>query len=127
MVAYSVHCEFDVTRRIGWNDTDDLARHIDTVVETLRQGEAARRVEVNANLETGRVILDMDLESSEMNRVSHARAVLAVAIRSSGGRHSGVLPDLEKTGRGAEPPSWSALRGATWLARTIDVVSDLQN
>jgi hypothetical protein len=111
---FDVVSEFDVNRRVGWDGTEDLAHHIDTVVDLLHQSDAVTGIEVDADLDTGRVRLAMSLTSWENNRAEHSRAIVGVAIRGARARHEGLLPELEISGAGADDAAWSGLRGPTW-------------
>lgn len=123
MPDYMVTSEFDVTRRVGWDGTEDLAQHLDAVAERLRQSTDVTSIETDAHLDTGRVHLTIQFTSWEINRLEHSRAVLGVAIRGAGGRHEGLLHEVEFSGSGADKASWSPLRGATWTLRRFDLDS----
>ena len=123
MLDFAVISEFDVTRRVGWDGTDDLARHIDAVVELLRQSHEVNGIEADANLDTGILRLVIRFHSWEMNRAEHSRAVVGVAIRATSARHEGLLPELEFRSAGADKGSWSALKGATWSVRRFEIDS----
>jgi len=117
MAVFVLETEFDVTRRVGWDETEDLATHMDGVIEVLRQSNDVRGVVADANLDTGRVSLEVTFDSWEPNRNEHARVVLGVAIRSAGGQHLGLLPEAEASGMNVEKEGWSPLRGAMWRCR----------
>jgi hypothetical protein len=123
MLDFAIISEFDVTRRVGWDGTDDLASHIDTVVDLLRQSHEVKAIEADANLDTGRLRLMIRFHSSEVNRAAHLRAVVGVAIRAASGRHEGLLPEFEFSSAGADKGSWSALRGPTWSVRRFEIDS----
>jgi len=120
---YQLDCEFDVMRRIGWSD-DELGEHIDSVFERLRQSAEVRRIESEADLDTGRASLNIGFQSWELNHSLHARTVLSVAIRASGARHENILSVSEESKlMGSKTESWSALRGATWRLRRAELVT----
>jgi hypothetical protein len=116
-------CEFDVTRRIGWDETEDLASHLDRVVDVLRQNDDIVGIEADANLDSGRASLSVQFESWEPNRNDHARAVLGVAIRAAGGQHVGFLSDLEAAGTNVDKTQWTPLKGPMWRCRRAVVES----
>ncbi len=126
MTQYRLACSFDVLRRIGWSD-DELGLHIDDVFERLRQSTEVRRVESEADLDTGRTSLSVDIESWEPNRKQHGRTILSVAIRAAGARHQGIFSVTEEASLfGSRSGSWSPLRGAVWRLRRseIEVLSE---
>ncbi|KAA3641086.1 MAG: hypothetical protein DWP92_01865 [Armatimonadetes bacterium] len=121
MTEYMIDGEFDVRRRLGWDDSDDLATHLDEVAEVLTRNSEVTRVETEGNLDSGRVYLKIYLDSWEINRVEHSRSVVGVAIRAAGGRHDGLLPEREVSGGGAEKGLWSPFWGATWTVRRFEL------
>ena len=121
MTDYRLRCEFDVLRRIGWSD-EELGIHIDDVFERLRQSTEVRAIETEADLDTGRVMLDLSVRSWEPNRNMHARTILSIAIRAARARHEGILPMSDESKlMGSKQAAWSALRGATWRLRRADL------
>ena len=64
MTDYRLRCEFDVLRRIGWSD-EELGIHIDDVFERLRQSTEVRAIETEADLDTGRVMLDLSVDRDQ--------------------------------------------------------------
>ncbi|MEZ5176183.1 MAG: hypothetical protein R2823_08275 [Acidimicrobiia bacterium] len=122
MADYTLVAEFDVIRRVGWQGSDDLANHLDAVTERLRQSNDVRRIESGADLDTGRVTLEVDFEAWNINRNEHSRSVLAVAIHAAGGRHRGLIAGRESEFIEPGDGSWSALRGATWTTRKFELV-----
>lgn len=124
MAEYIIEGEFDVTRRVGWDGSEDLASHLDDVAEVLTRNTEVTRVETDGNLDSGRVHLRIHLDSWEINRVEHSRSAVAVAIRAAGGRHAGLISEREASGGGAEKDLWSPLRGATWTMRRLELSTD---
>jgi hypothetical protein len=120
MQKYSLDCEFDVTRRIGWS-TDDLGTHIDEVVEYLRQSSDVSGIDVTADLDNGRTTAIIAFESWEMHLYEHATGTVAVAIRAAGGKHDGLLPFGEEAHLKQDSKGWSALKSPTWLLRRADL------
>lgn len=123
MQKYSLECEFDVTRRIGWSE-DDLGTHIDEVVEYLRQSSDVTGIDVTADLENGRTTVTIDFASWEMHLYEHATGTVAVAIRAAGGKHDGLLPFAEEAHLKQTAAGWSALRSPTWLLRRAELKHD---
>ncbi len=123
MQKYSLECEFDVTRRIGWSE-DDLGTHIDEVVEYLRQSSDVTGIDVTADLENGRTTVTIDFASWEMHLYEHATGTVAVAIRAAGGKHDGLLPFAEEAHLKQTAAGWSALRSPTWLLRRAELKRD---
>jgi hypothetical protein len=123
MQEYSLECEFDVTRRIGWSE-DDLGTHIDEVIEYLRQSSEVTAIEATADLENGRTNVTIAFASWEMNLYEHATGTAAVAIRAAGGKHDGLLPFAEEAHLKQDGKGWSALKSPTWLLRRADLKYD---
>ena len=123
MQRYSLDCEFDVTRRIGWSE-DDLGTHIDDVVEYLRQSSEVTGIDVTADLENGRTAAIIAFSSWEMRRYQHATSTVGVAIRAAGGKHEGLLPFSEEAHMKQDGAGWSALRSPTWLLRKAELIDD---
>lgn len=123
MQEYSLECEFDVTRRIGWSE-DDLGTHIDEVVEYLRQSSDVTAIDVTADLENGRTTVTIDFASWEMHLHEHATGTVAVAIRAAGGKHDGLLPFAEEAHLKQDGKGWSALKSPTWLLRRAELKHD---
>lgn len=117
MAVILVDTEWDITRRIGWGDSEDLAVHIDRVVEAVKQNSDVTEVTLEANLDSGRTSVHAVFDTWEINRIEFAKAVLGVAIRSGGGQHLGLLPAVESEGSNVDRDQWSALRGPTWRLR----------
>lgn len=123
MQEYTLDCEFDVTRRIGWSE-DDLGTHIDDFIEYLKQGSAVTGVDATADLESGRTTVVVSFASWEMNREEHAKATVGVAIRAAGAKHEGLLSFGEEAHLKQDGKGWSALRSPTWLLRRADLSSE---
>lgn len=117
MAVIAVETEWDITRRIGWGGSDELAGHVDRVIEGLRQNSEVTEVSVEANLDSGRASVHLTIDTWEPNRIEFAKAVLGVAIRSGGGQHLGLLPHVEAEGSNLDRAQWSSLRGPTWKLR----------
>ena len=126
MAVYELHCEFDVTRRIGWSD-DDLGKHIDEVYGILHQGKDVLKIDTRADLDTGLTEMTLrfrDWLTDDPNHVG--RVILGVAISAAGAEHEGLLPIGESSGsgtgakryRGIKLPRWK-LRNAT-SSRALD-------
>ena len=124
MPSYTLSCEFDVTRRVGWDD-DDLGRHIDDVFDRLQQGSGMTGMEAEADLDTGRATVTMSYDVDRSTDAEHhGRAMLGVAIRSSGGGHSGLLPFGEEAHMKPQRGQWSGLRTPTWNVRQVNLQRD---
>ncbi len=123
MQKYSLDCEFDVTRRIGWTE-DDLGLHIDDVIEYLHQSSDVTGVDVTSDLESGRTSATIEFASWEIHLYEHATGTLAVAIRAAGGKHDGLLPFGEEAHLKQDGKGWSALKSPTWLLRRADLLRD---
>lgn len=123
MTDYGLTCEFDVVRRVGWSD-DELAVHVDDVFERLRQSAEVTSIEASADLDTGRVTMDVEFSSWEVNRTDHAKTVISVALRAAGARHDGLFSLAEESKlMGSKTEAWSALRGATWKVRRTELTT----
>ena len=121
MIMYELRCEFDVARRIGWDD-DDLARHVDDVLDTLRQGQGVLSMDIDAHMDTGRVHLCVRFESlTTEDPQHHGSLLLGVAIRKSGAMHQGLLPLSEEAVLRPERGQWSGLRTPVWNVRQLAV------
>jgi hypothetical protein len=119
MGLYELECEFDVVRRIGWSD-EDLAEHIDDIFERLHQANDVQSMSAEANLDTGysRLSVEVSVEDGdEARRI--ACSTLAVAIRSCGAAHIGLLPLGKEATLQPARSRWSGLRCPTWHIRNI--------
>jgi hypothetical protein len=123
MQMYSLECEFDITRRVGWNE-DELGEHIDDVVAFLRQSSDVTGIEITADLENGRTTATIDFASWEMKLREHATSTVGVAIRAAGGKHQGLLPFAEEAHMKQDGRGWSALKSPTWLLRRAELARD---
>ncbi len=122
MPLYTLTCEFDIVRRIGWSD-EHLGLHIDDVFDRLRQGAGVTTMEAEADLDTGRATIDVtyDVEDRDTDVDHHGRALLGVAIRSCGAGHRGLLPFSEEAQYRPERNQWSGLRTPTWNVRQVNL------
>ena len=120
MTSYRLGCEFDIVRRIGWSD-EELGEHIDTVFDRLHQAEGVEAVDADANLDTGRATISMTMSMDDDDPRRVACGVLALAIRSCGGAHVGLLSLGEEAVVKPYRNSWSGLRTPTWRVRQIDL------
>ncbi len=120
MISYRLGCEFDIVRRIGWSD-EELGEHIDTVFDRLHQAEGVEAVDADANLDTGRATISMTMSMDDDDPRRVACGVLALAIRSCGGAHVGLLSLGEEAVVKPYRNSWSGLRTPTWRVRQIDL------
>ena len=119
MPSYILTCEFDITRRVGWDD-DDLGLHIDQVFDRLQQGAGVTGMEAEADLDSGRATVQVSFETDQTGDAEHhGRSILGVAIRSSGGGHSGLLPFSEEAHVKPERGQWSGLRTPSWNIRQV--------
>lgn len=119
MIMYELSSEFDVSRRIGWEDVD-LGVHIDEVMDYLRQAQGVLSMDARADLDTGRVHLVMRYESLVTDDPEHLGCtLLGVAIRASGGAHQGLLPLSEEAGVKPDRHQRSGLRIPTWNIRNV--------
>ena len=119
MSMYELSCEFDVARRIGWED-DAVAQHVDDVLDRLRQGQGVRSMSVEANMDTGRVELVVGFDSLIADDPQHHGALMiGVAIRASGGMHQGLLPLSEEAVLRPEIGQRSGLRTPIWNVRRL--------
>ena len=119
MIMYALEGEFDVARRIGWSD-DDLARHVDDVLDRLRQGQGVLSMDVEANMDSGRVALSVRFESLTTDDPKHYGALLrGVAIRASGAMHEGLLPIGEEAVLRPDRRQRSGLRTPVWNVRQL--------
>jgi hypothetical protein len=112
--------DFVVSRRVPWETDEGLRPHIDLVVDELRDFEAAAEIEVDADLESARVLLSItiavahDDEGKIQNGEELAREAIGSAIRANGGRHAELLslPDESRLDKRGGP--WSGLRTPLW-------------
>ncbi|HSJ70319.1 MAG TPA: hypothetical protein VLA29_01605 [Acidimicrobiia bacterium] len=116
-MVFELRCEFVVSRRIDWVD-DEFARHVDDVIERLHQAKGVVAVDVAADLDSGRLSILMTYSDVAEDDFEHAGSLLlAVAIRSCGGGHQGLLPFAEEASFKPETNQWSGLRVPTWEVR----------
>lgn len=123
MGRYTLTCEFDVTRRIGWTD-GDLGGHIDSVFERLHQADIVKAIDADADLDSGRTTVLMTISTFESDVRHLACIVLGVAIRSCGGVHRGLLSLGEEAGTRPTETAWSGLRTPTWQVRRTSFVEE---
>ncbi|MEN8041066.1 MAG: hypothetical protein ABFR95_06140 [Actinomycetota bacterium] len=116
MTTYELTCEFDIARRIGWSD-EELGLHIDMVFERLHQADGIEKAEAQADLDSGRATIALMVATDDPEPQRVACASLAVAIRSCGGGHQGLLPLREEAVLRPGRNSWSGLRIPTWTVR----------
>lgn len=114
--------EFAISRRVAWEDSDEVRRHIDAVVDALHGYEDVLEVEVEADLIDGRVrmLLICAVLPDEDADLCTRRAA-AAAIRQCGGRHDGLLPLEEESREKANRNAWSGLRTPRWEPRRFAV------
>lgn len=108
--------EFVVTRRVPWDDDGaGLRSHIDCVVDSVRSGESAAEIEVDADLETAKVVLTVVVVVGEDgDGDSIARNQMASAIRDCGGRHEELLPLADESRLEVRAGPWAGLRTPMW-------------
>jgi hypothetical protein len=112
---WRVEGDFRVSRRIPWETDDTLRPHIDQVVDTLRAAEASVEIEVDADLESARVLLSLTVVGDrEEDRDAIARETIARAIRECGGRHEGLLRLIDESRLERRSGPWSGLRTPNW-------------
>jgi hypothetical protein len=120
MGTYQFTCSFDIVRRVGWSD-DDLGLHVDAVLDRLHQADGVTAVAVEADLDSGMADVSMVLSTFDDNPQHLASVVLGVAIRSSGGAHTGLLSLGEEAVVRPDRNQWSGLRTPTWWLRQADI------
>ncbi len=120
MPTYSLECEFDVTRRIGWSE-NDLGTHIDEMVEYLRQNSDVTHIDVTADLDSGRTTATIAFVTSEIRLYEHATSTIGVAIRAAGGKHEGLLSFGDEAHIKQDGIGFSALKSPTWLVRRAEL------
>jgi len=118
MTPYQLTVEFDVVRRIGWDD-ESLGEHIDDVFERLRRADGVRSMDAEADLDTGRTHLTLRYVTFADDPQQHGRVMLGVAIRSCGGGHNGLLPFGAEAALKPERNQWSGLRVPSWNVRQV--------
>ena len=112
--------DFVVSRRVPWETDEGLRPHIDQVVDDLREFEAAAEIEVDADLESARVLLSItiavahDDEGMIKNGEQIAREAIGSAIRANGGRHEELLSLLDESRLPTRGGPWSGLRTPLW-------------
>ncbi len=117
MTLYELHCEFDVTRRIGWSD-DDLGDHIDEVYETLHQGKDVVGIDSRADLDTGMTEITVRFRDWITDDPEHVgRVILGAAISSSGAEHEGLLPIGRAAGAGVGAMRYRGIKLPHWKLR----------
>jgi hypothetical protein len=114
---YRSSVSFRVTRRIEWDaDHADLRRHVDAFADALTASDDAVDVEIDADLAS--TILHLDMTTIDAGEASEAlvRRTIAEAINEAGGSPEGLLTMLEEAefdrGRpmsGLRRPRWKTL------------------
>lgn len=106
---------FHVSRRVPWDVDDALRSHLDSVVDALTEYDVAAEIDLDADLESARVVLALTVVGDpESDRESSAREVLSDAIRGCGGRHEGLLPLGVESRLPMRSGPWSGLRTPNW-------------
>jgi len=112
---WRVEGEFQVSRRVPWETDHALRPHIDRVVDALRESDASAEIEVDADLESTRVVLSLTVVGDrEEDRDVIAREMIAAAIRDCGGRHEGLLRMIDESRLEKRSGPWSGLRTPNW-------------
>ncbi len=108
--------EFTVSRRVPWDNDEGLRPHIDRVVDAVRGNVATAEIEVDADLESARVVLSIIVVVHEDDDgETIARDHIAAAIREGGGRHEGLLPLIEESRLETRTRPFSGLRTPLWI------------
>jgi len=121
-IAVRAISDFVVTRRVEWEDGDEIRRHLDEVVDALHDYEEVLEVEVDVDLSQGRVRMSLIcavLPDEDADLC--VRRAAAAAIRQCGGRHDGLLPLAEEARVRANVNAWSGLRTPRWEPRRFAV------
>jgi hypothetical protein len=90
------------------------------VVDDLREFETAAEIEVDADLESARVLLSVtiavahDDDGKIENSEEIAREAIGSAIRANGGRHEELLSLLDESRLETRGGPWSGLRTPLW-------------
>ena len=120
--GHQVIFDFKVTRRIGWEvaGLTSLADHLETVRRAALASPIARRVEVNADLDSATLELIVWVEAPTAAD-AEALATLEVgeAIRAAGATHIGLLSSAEEARVSAGHSTWSGLRTPAWHPRRL--------
>lgn len=113
---WRVQGEFYVSRRIPWETDGALRPHLDRVVEALRESAVAAEIEIDADLESTRVVLSLTVVGDrDSDRESLARETISGAIRQCGGRHEGLLSLGDESRLSTQSGPWPGLRTPTWV------------
>jgi hypothetical protein len=121
-IAVQAISDFVVTRRVEWEDGDEIRRHLDEVVDALHDYEEVLEVEMDVDLSQGRVRMSLIcavLPDEDADLC--VRRAAAAAIRQGGGRHDGLLPLAEEARVRANVNAWSGLRTPRWEPRRFAV------
>lgn len=114
MGTYHASASFRVTRRIAWDpDHVDFRRHLDAFVDALTTSDDAVEVEIDTNLAT--TVLNLDMTTLDAGPESEAivRQTIASAINEAGGSPEGLLSMGEESIFDRGPPM-SGLRRPRW-------------
>jgi hypothetical protein len=90
------------------------------VIDDLRECDSAAEIEVDADLESARVLLSVtvvvapDDEGHIGDAEKAAREAIGTAIRANGGRHEELLPILDESRLETRAGPWSGLRIPRW-------------
>lgn len=117
---WRAEAEFLVSRRVPWEADEGLRPHVDSVVDALRDCDAAAEIEVSADLATANVTLSItvvvypDDEGTYDDGDAIARTAISAAIRDNGGRHEDLLPIVDEASLETRSGPWSGLRTPLW-------------
>lgn len=112
---WRVRGDFRVSRRVPWDVDDSLRPHLDRVVDALREYDVAAEIDLDADLESARVVLALTVVGDpESDRESAAREILSEVILGCGGRHEGLLPLNVESRLSMRSGPWSGLRTPNW-------------
>jgi len=113
---WRVEGDFPVSRRIPWEEDHALRPHIDQVVDALLTADASAEIEVDADLESTRVLLSLTVVGDrEEDRDAMAREMIAQAIRDCDGRHEGLLRLVDEARLEKRSGRKSGLRMPNWV------------
>lgn len=124
-MGYRVIFGFKVSRKVGPIPANELQRQIEVVLGILQADETISGLALTADLEQASLELEVGIDAeSDQQAEQRASALVASAIRTSGGTHLGLLSMKEEMAFGPRGlTAISGLRQHQWRRRMVELES----
>jgi hypothetical protein len=119
-MQFSVRFEFNLQRRVPWDDDHETLRaHVDEVTATIAEHASVDRLVSESDPDLARAAIEVSLFAhNQPTAESDSRTIVGKAIRRAGAYHQGLLPPPDELRLRPNLPAWSGLRTPTWQIRT---------